>query len=139
MKSRYKFQARCFGASPFIFNLLDSKKVKIASSMLCVINLNSPENIYMIWIDTRKKYQGKGLASQLLQKIQKERLTLKNGTDFIVFKTEKIITGWGDSTEAGRKLCLKNGFKRDGDSLVWNVKSNGVNPDCDFPKEKVEK
>lgn len=69
----------------------------------------SPGFVYLIHIKTPKaKNTRKGYASRVLRYMQDDPAI---GT---------IMTSWSDSSPEGRKLCIKNGFKKEkGNWLVW--------------------
>jgi hypothetical protein len=61
------------------------------------------------YIRTKKMHRNRGYASQLLDKIK----VFGGGV------VKYIWTSWDDSSDLGRKLMMKNGFKKISTSLLW--------------------
>jgi len=58
----------------------------------------------------------KGMGSELM-KLAQDQL-------YDRYQVTKIYTDWEASTAGGRKVCLDNGFKRQGELLVWERKQD---------------
>ena len=120
-KNRYKFTVKpCLGKVIY-FELQDGKHNKaLVCFILGIIYEFKPKYMDMVYIATAKKYQGKGHAADLLERTQA-------GMD-------EIRTQWDESTESGRAICLKCGFKREKeksptgemlDLLIWRKDGKG--------------
>lgn len=67
----------------------------------------------LIWFQVLPSYRKMGLGMEMLRALQQRNVT--------------VTTEWYASTEEGRACCLKAGFVRQGNILVWARKSKTNN------------
>lgn len=66
-------------------------------------------------MDTKTAWRRLGYMEQMVRYLQSAMVPVGEQQYALL----EMHTSWDDSTRAGRKLCMKCGFRQEGDRLVW--------------------